>query len=426
MGPIQSFAEFAAFLRRWRDVIFAMIGAGTLAMIFVSLNTPATYQSFAVLSARLDTVTADTGQGGANTPARLLQLVEQRLTTRENMLALADRFDMFPDLTPQRRLTEMRGSVSFLSQAAVQIGFADDGIVSAIVIQARADGAQKAADLANELAAQVMSETGAGRENRARETLEFLRSRQADLTAQAAALTDQLRALDAANPDMLPFQIELARSELGQIVASLQVLQSELATAQAELAAGISQGIPPRRAIALREALSLKEGEITRLRARQAELEPFFARFQDVERDRDRLRQAEDRLRDQIRDIANQVSAAEATLRLESSRQVAAYELVESAIPGDSPVSRSRRSMVMVGVIGSGVLAVLLAFAIEVARPALRSVGQMERETGMRPVLVLPELVLPSERRRLMVARLAGAALFLLGLVAAIILRLSG
>jgi tyrosine-protein kinase Etk/Wzc len=426
MGPIQSFAELAAFLRRRRDMIVAIIGMGVLATIFIALTTPATYQSFAVLSARLDTVTADTGQAGANTPARLLQLVEQRLTTRENMLALADQFDMFPDLTPQRRVTEMRGSVSFLSQAAVQIGFADDGIVSAIVIQARADGAQKAADLANELAAQVMVETGAGREGRARETLEFLRSRQADLTAQAAALTNQQRALEVANPDMMPFQIELRRSELGQIAASLQVLQGELAAAQAELASGVAQGIPPRRAITLREALTLREAEIARLQARQAELEPFFARVAEVERERTTLQQAEDRLRDQIRDIANQVSTAEANLRLESSQQVAAYELVETAIPGDSPVSRSRRSTVVMGLVGSAVMGTLMAFGLELARPALRSVGQMERETGMRPVLALPELVLPSERRRLVVARMAGAALFLLGLVAAVILRLSG
>lgn len=79
----------------------------------------------------------------------------------------------------------------------------------------------------------------------------------------------------------------------------------------------------------------------------------------------------------------------------------------------------------MMGVVAGLMLGAIVAFAYELMRPALRSIGQIERELGMRPVLVLPALVSPSERRRNWVGWFAG--LILLGLsLAAMVTALSG
>lgn len=146
-------------------------------------------------------------------------------------------------------------------------------------------------------------------------------------------------------------------------------------------------------------------------------------RLAEVERERALFAQREERLRETQSDLRDQISRARETLRLEASQQIAAFELVEPAAPEDYPISRSRRATAMMGIIASGMLALLAGFAYEMLRPALRSAGQIERETGLRPVMELPALVLPHERRKLMVARLAGLGLFVLGILAILIIR---
>ncbi|MBR3371675.1 MAG: hypothetical protein IKG52_13695 [Rhodobacteraceae bacterium] len=420
MGPIQSLSELFAFLRRRVDMLFVAVGLGTIVAAFVALQTAQVYQSHTVLSARLNTVSGEFASmtGVQNAPARLLQLVEQRLTTRENMLALAEKYDLFPGLPTQDRVDATRQSVTFLSREAVAIGFSRDGMLSSVIVQARADDGQKAADIANELATMIIAETGAGREARARETLSFLREQLAQTEADLRDVATEQRAFAALNPDAMPFNVELRRSELLQLTTAIQSTESEIVALESELAAQNRQGSTQRRLAQLRDQLTTRQAELGSLQSRRDELEPFFTRVAQIERDMAAIAQREERLQDSLRDISDQIASAETNLRLETGQQIAAFEVLEPATPADYPISRSRKATLLMGVIGSAVLAVVAAFAYEVLRPALRSAGQVERETGMRPVLVLPELVLPADRRRLRIARFAGLALFVLALAA--------
>lgn len=420
MGPIQSISELLAFLRRRLDLILVTIGLGTVLAAFMALQTVPVYQSHTTLSARLNTVSGEFASmtGVQNAPARLLQLVEQRLTTRENMLALADKYDLYPGLPAQERVDATRASITFLSREAVTIGFASDGMLSSIIVQARADTGPKAADIANELAAMIIAETGAGREARARETLAFLRERQTQTEANLREIEAEQRAFAALNPDVMPFNVELRRSELLQLTTAIQTTESDIVTLESELAAQNRQGSTQRRMVQLRDQLITRQAELERLQSRRDELEPFFTRVSQIERDMDAIAQRAERLQDSLRDIADQIASAETNLRLETGQQIAAFDVLETATPADYPMSRSRKVTLLMGIMGSAVLAVVAAFAYEVMRPALRSPGQVERDTGMRPVLVLPELVLPADRRRLRIARLAGFALFVLALAA--------
>ena len=427
MGPIQSIPELLAFFRRRLDLIGFVTAFGIAVSLFIAMNTAPTYQAHAVISARLNTVSGEFANmsGANNAPARLLQLVEQRLTTRENMLALADKYELFPQLTPLERVDNMRESITFLSQAAVTIGFADDGVLSSIIIQARADESGKSADMANELAEMLIAQTGAGREARARETLEFLRQSQTSLQAEIAAMEREARNFATANAEAMPFNVEVRRAELLQLGTAIQAAEREVATIEAQLESMRVQGSTQRRLIQTREQLALRVSELERLRAQRSELEPFFVRMAQVEREIETMNERIERSRDTLRDLSNQVAIAEGNLRLEASQQIAAYEIVESAVAPDYPVSRSRKTTALMGAVGALIMAVFGAFALELARPALRSAGQVERETGMRPVLVLPAMTTTSERRKLLVARMAGLGLFLLAVVAAFLSRLA-
>jgi tyrosine-protein kinase Etk/Wzc len=426
MGPIQTFDELFAFLRRRIDLIASIVGLGIVGGLFMALAITPTYQSQAVISARLNTVSEDIATaGGANSaPARLLQLVEQRLTTRENMLALADKYSLFTESKPQERVDFMRRSVTFLSQAAVAIGFGDDGMVASIIIQSRADEAQKAADVANELAELLIAQTGAGREARARETLEFLRQQQRSLQDEISAMEAEARAYATANAEALPFNVEIRRAELLQIGSAIQAAESEVANLIAAQDAMRIQGSTQRRMIQAREELQARQADLERLRAQRQQLEPFFVRMGEVERELESMAQRQERLRDRLRDLTAQVVLAEGNMRLEASQQIAAYEILERATPADYPISRSRTTSLMIIIVATVIVAAVVAFGWELLRPALRSAGQVERETGMRPVLVLPAMTILPQRRKQTVARLAGMALFVLGVLAAFLPRI--
>ncbi|MCC5956530.1 MAG: hypothetical protein JJU07_10520 [Natronohydrobacter sp.] len=419
MGPIQSIQELRDFLRRRMALIVLALGAFLLLSILVALRTAPVFQAVAVLSTRVEAV-ADTavGTGTSGNPARLMQLIEQRLTSRETMLRMADDYEMFVGRPAQERADLMRSSITLISQAAVNVGFGSDGSLASMIIMARADTGPKSAAIANELAEMVVVETGAGRTARARQTLQFLQTEQTRLNTELLALQEESRVFMTQNYDVMSFNADVRRTELGQIVADIQEARRDITAAESELTTLVAQNTSQRRQAQLRDLIAVRSAELDRLLAQQAEFEPFFRRVAQAERELAILTEREARLQDRLREISGQVAAAEAALRLEADSQSATFELVEEATIPEFPISRSKKRTVMMGAVAGVILGVIAAFAMEVMRPALRSARQVERELGMRPVLVLPELVMPGERRKTLLGWIAGACLFVLALVA--------
>lgn len=419
MGPIQSFQELRDFLRRRITLIVLAFGVLVLLSVLVALRAAPVFQAVSVLSTRVDAV-ADTavGNGSTGNAARLMQLIEQRLTSRETMLRLADDHEMFVELPAQERADLMRSSITLISQAAVAVGFGSDGSLASMIIMARADTGPKSAAIANELAEMVVAETGAGRTARARQTMQFLQTEQARLNAELLALQEESRAFMTQNYDVMAFNADLRRTELGQIVSDIQEARRDITAAESELSGLAAQNTSQRRQAQLRDVVAVRGAELERLLAQQAEFEPFFRRVASAERELAILTEREARLQDRLREISGQVAAAEAALRLEADSQSATFELVEEATVPEYPISRSKKRTVMMGAVAGVILGVIAAFALELLRPALRSARQVERELGMRPVLVLPELVMPGERRKTWLGWIAGSCLFVLALAA--------
>ncbi|TVP73062.1 MAG: hypothetical protein EA339_04540 [Rhodobacteraceae bacterium] len=401
MGPIQSFQEFYDFLRRRWPVILLGLGLGLCIGVFIALRNTPVFQAVAILSTRVESVSEDAVRGTpAGSSARLMQLIEQRLTSRENMLRIADDYGLFMALPAQQRAEMMRQSITLLSQAAVNVGFGSDGALASMVIMVRAPSGETSAAIANELAQIVVQETGAGRTARAQQTLDFLRTEEARLAAELDALRAEARAFSTENANVMSFSAEMRRAELARLIDAMETTRSEIDAAEAELEGLSAQNVSPRRQVQLRETLSVRRSELARLEQRQTEFEPFFQSVAEAERVLGMFGEREARLQDRISDVAGQVAAAEAALRLEADSRSATFEIVEQATAPQFAITRSKRQIARLAVIAGGLLAVLAAFSYEVLRPALRSTAQVQRELGMRPVLVLPALVLPAERRR--------------------------
>ena len=141
MGQIQSFDEFLNLLFRRRWLILAVTVLGVMAAVLLAKSRANIYESAAVIQVEVPVVTdSATGQSQSGS-AQLLQVIQQRLTTRENLLAMIDRHQLFADapaLSDDDRVFTLRQAISFQSVAsAAQPSGGGGSAVSAIIIAVR-------------------------------------------------------------------------------------------------------------------------------------------------------------------------------------------------------------------------------------------------------------------------------------------------
>ena len=74
---------------------------------------------------------------------------------------------------------------------------------------------------------------------------------------------------------------------------------------------------------------------------------------------------------------------------------------IEEAVVPDYPFTMARKKRAILGAGASTGLALVLAFLLELRRPVIRTARQMERETGLRPVISIPQAPKTKERRGL-------------------------
>ena len=149
MGPIQTFEDLLGLIWRRRVLILLVSVIGTLLGAWYAKSRPDVYETAAVLQVEQATV-ARTGAGAAENTLQIMQTIEQRLTTRDNMIALIERHGLMTDLPAlslEEKVAAMRAAIRFQSVSDVT-----GGGLSAIIIAAQASTAENAARIANDLA----------------------------------------------------------------------------------------------------------------------------------------------------------------------------------------------------------------------------------------------------------------------------------
>ena len=127
-----------------------------------------------------------------------------------------------------------------------------------------------------------------------------------------------------------------------------------------------------------------------------------------------------DQLQGELTVITDRRAQAAMNQLLESRNQAERFEVLETAIPADYPVSTSRRKLALAG----GVLVLLLALgtalALEFLDRRLRTPEQLERELGVQPVVAIPNLRSQGDRRRGRLLWIGGITVVIIGAVAAL------
>jgi len=431
MGSLQTLADVAAMIRRRFLAILATVLAGTVATLIVVLQTPHLYESAAVLQVELPRVSAEAASGDAvSRSAQRLQLLEQELTSRENMTTLIARHGLFADapaLTSTERVVALRRAVRIETVRSGSNPFGGEQPVSAMLIVVQLGHPEQAAALANDLAQGVLDLTAQKQSERVRETLEFYEAEEQRLGLGIASLEAEITAFKNANVDALPEGMQARRDEIGRVDATLRELDLQLLDLRQELAALLGRGSP--RAIEQRQITAL-EGQIAGLETqraaaleRRAEVEAAVNRAPNVETILGTFSRRLQQLQDQYSVITRRRAEAETSQRLDSERQTERFQLLEAALPADYPLASGRRRMMVFGVFGSLMAALALALALDMRNPVLRSARQMQRELDLRPVIVLPALSTPRSRRRGWMQRAVALGMIVAAALAALAVR---
>ena len=204
--------------RIWTILIIFIVGSVLSAAVAYVL--PPVYESTARILVESQQIPEELAQATVRqSVAERLELIEQRLMTRENLLEVIDRIGLFanmPGLTPTQKVDLVRAATTF---EPLTVGEARRGpaLISAFNITYRASNPQLAARVANEFVTRVLEQNIASRSARASETYEFFRAEVERLAGELLDLETQMARYKNEQGDALPDSLQFRMSELSTL-----------------------------------------------------------------------------------------------------------------------------------------------------------------------------------------------------------------
>lgn len=405
MGPIYSVDDFLDMVRRHLRLIVGVVLLGAAVSLLVAEGQQHLYRSSEVIQIARPKIADDLARSTvAGSSARRLQLIEQQIMARGSLLMVIEKLDLFQDMpaaTLSEKINLLRESVTINGVAAVREGFADDGTISVLTITATMPTAEQAQAVARELSARTIALSEQTRQEQTRATLEFFIQQEQQLTAEIAALEQEVAEFRAVNDLAIPGSLEFRRGEIQTINAAILEIERSIIAVQRDL-----DKVDPnaRRATVERETADLQselegltqqrdllQGRVDRLRA-SIETSP------DVERALSNFERQMIQLQARLDVVSTRRNEAEVGARLEERNNAEQLTVLETAPLPDYPVTASKKRLALMGTAASGMLGLVLAFLLDLRHPVLRTPAQMKRETGLSPVVAIPVLNLPSVR----------------------------
>ncbi|UWQ40580.1 DUF874 domain-containing protein [Leisingera aquaemixtae] len=409
MGPIYSLGDFLDMVRRRLFTIVCVFILGCLGSLWFAASQQHQYETAEVLQVTQPQIAGELAKSTVEgSSARRIQLIEQRLMARGAVLEVIEKFGLYADmeaLTQLQKVALLRESVRITGVAAAREGFADDGTISVLTITARMPTAEQAQQVASEFGRRTIELSVATRIDQARETLSFFAGKEAALADQVAALEDEIAAYRNENDVTLPGTIEFRRAE----IAALNEGLLEIARERIEIRRAADQALATERPATARRMQEEAEQKLATLDAqeqlltrRRAGLEASLQTTPEVERRLGAYDRRLEQLQAELAQMTARRNEAEVGFRLETGRQAERLTVIEPAPLPDYPVTGARKTKALMGAAASLLAAFLAAFLQELRQPVLRTAAQMERETGLVPVVSIPVMNTRPPRRGLL------------------------
>ncbi|HHY02140.1 MAG TPA: hypothetical protein GX686_04630, partial [Paracoccus sp.] len=217
LHTVRTPGEFLSALWRARWVVGAVAIAGSAVSVQVALMQPHSYESSALL--QIDNLQSVNPENDARTSlasSAWLEQIEARLMRRDHLLQVIQDYGLFTDLpaSDSEKVALLRQMLQIMpvSQRAPVYGV--EPAMSLLQVIARAESADLAATLANDLAAQLVQLNVEIVEQRVQETAAFFIHEETRLQQQIAQIDDQISDYRRRNFDVLPTGLHNRTEEL--------------------------------------------------------------------------------------------------------------------------------------------------------------------------------------------------------------------
>ncbi len=363
------------------------------------------------------------GRNSESNSAQILQSIEQRLKSRENLLSIIERQGIAsadPNMTTDKLVSGLRSAISFQTVAGAPTGFGGSSAISAIIVSVSNADAELSARIANDLAQSILDMSNEGVSSRARDTYGFFAGEEKRIRTEIVKLESELSTYQNANTDSLPVLAEARRAELQALDAELRGMDQQLLEITSEKTRLETQGVQRetdrRRMDELQSALTLLNEKQTFTKKLRDDVAARLAVMPEVEQTIAAQKRVLMLLQERYSSVTQSLAEAETSLFLAERQQSERFMLLDRAITPESATGLNKKKMAVAAVLGSLVAGILAATLVELIFPIIRTTAQLERAMGVNAIGAIPEVRNLARRSR----KVGNAAVGAWGLIAVI------
>lgn len=297
--------DWIDLLRRRRGVFLAAAGALFMASLAVAVTWPATYRSQATILIEQQDVPSDLVRSAvASSAAERIESISQQITTRANLLGIAEKFGLFAEAREEQRVGQaLDGMRRRIKVETVDVDVVDPRsgrpgrAAIAFTIAYRGGDAETTQQVTQELATLFLDQNRRSRSESANEAFAFLAAEAELLSTQILDLETQIAAFKEQNVTGLPELseanlrlLENAERQLANVDGQIRALEERRHILEGDLAQ-----ISPWRPMMSATGEPVLDPFVL-LRSKRAELLALSARYTDRHPDVVRLRREIDGL----------------------------------------------------------------------------------------------------------------------------------
>jgi uncharacterized protein involved in exopolysaccharide biosynthesis len=405
--------------RRWLYFVipFVIIASGGLA---VARLWPAVYLSEGKILVESQQIPTELVRPTVTSAAQeRIQVIEQRTMTRDNLIAIADKFDLFPD---KRRFMSVSDVVELMKKSTkitpvdTQLDFKQTSRNPTIVFSVGFEYAdpQAAARVANELMTRILNEDLRDRTSRASDTTKFLAREVQKLQADSDAIDTKIAQIKLAQikaaQDKVVAKPDQPTTLLGQLKAEL-VQKSALYSDKHPIVQSLKRQIE-----AMERELSSSAKDVS----------PAAKDDATAEASLEALEAQQETLQKNLDAASTKLAAARIGENLEKNQQSEKLEIIEQPSTPQNPVRPNRLKVAGLAVLLAAAAGVGLAFVAELADKAIRRSSDVFAVIDSHLVVSIPYITTVAElhrrKRRILLMIVVGAAVVVGAMIAAYLL----
>ncbi|GAA6207066.1 hypothetical protein NBRC116601_03590 [Cognatishimia sp. WU-CL00825] len=395
MKRLATVDEILSAILRHIVLLAMVIALGVAASLFYALSLPRSFETTAIIQIEQPQVQQSMGAGDTVNARTLqqLQIIEQRVMSRDNLLVIIDKLDLyseFPEMSDNEKVVALREAAGVSRVSDPALAWRPDIIPTALNIVVRLGDPELAAQVANELVSNVLEQNKSRRAGRAQETLDFFVSEESRIGATIEKLEITVADFKRDNAEFLTAGLNGQREQL-------LLLQQEKLELEREFVE-LNTGLRGARNAAFENRVAQLNQQSELLDRRIDVIEALVRQAPEVERELSGLERQLQKLTDQYQIITRNQAEAEMSLMLQASQQGESFRVLERAVVPEKPVAPNRKRIAFLGCILSAIAGLLVVGFLEMRNPIIRTEHQLERHLGLRAVAVIPNVQVARER----------------------------